>query len=112
MAARHTLAGYRSRKAANTLRRQDADLALFARFLGETGVIVGDLGTQPEAWEGVTWGLVEGFVRWQLQQGYSVGSVNVRLSTVKAYAKLALKAGTLSATEYALIRVKPRIPGK
>jgi integrase len=33
-----------------------------------------------------------------------VGSVNVRLSTVKTYAKLAMKAGTLDATEYALIR--------
>jgi hypothetical protein len=37
---------YRSRKAANTLRRHDADLALFARLLEEAGVIVGELSTQ------------------------------------------------------------------
>jgi hypothetical protein len=34
-AARHTFDDYRSRKAANTLRRQDAGLALFARYLGD-----------------------------------------------------------------------------
>jgi integrase len=46
---------------------------------------------------------VEGFVRWQLKEGYSIGSVNVRLSTVKAYAKLARKAGVISHEECALI---------
>lgn len=51
-----------------------------------------DLARDPNAWRGVTWGLVEGFVKWQLRRGYSVGSVNVRLSTVKTYCKLALKA--------------------
>jgi hypothetical protein len=81
-AARHTFDDYRSRKAANTLRRQDAGLALFARYLADVGVTVGDLSHDPEAWRGITWGLVESFVKWQLHQGYSVGSVNVRLSTV------------------------------
>ena len=37
-------------------------------------------------------------------QGDAVGSINVRLSTVKTYAKLATKAGVLSAEELAMIR--------
>lgn len=104
-AARFAFADYRSRKAQNTLIRQDGDLALFAEYLAEVGVpLTGNLAADPEAWTGITWGLVEGFTRWQLQQGFAVSSVNVRLSTVKAYAKLAVKAGTLDKTEYAMVR--------
>ena len=58
----------------------------------------------PAAWQGVTWGLVEGFVKWLLNQGYSLASVNNRLSAVKVYVRLAAKAGLLSPTEQALIR--------
>ncbi|MCB8943994.1 MAG: tyrosine-type recombinase/integrase [Ardenticatenaceae bacterium] len=58
----------------------------------------------PAAWQGVTWGLVEGFVKWLLNQGYRVTSVNNRLSAVKVYARLAVKAGVIPSTEQALIR--------
>ena len=95
---------YRERKATNTIRRQDADLAKFAEYLRSTGVEVGDLANEPEAWQGVTWGLAAGFMRWQLTQGYAVSSANVRLSTVKTYAKLAFKAGAIDAETYALIK--------
>jgi integrase len=104
IAARSVFMDYQSRKAKNTLRRQANDLALFADFLRVTGLQVGDFVSDPETWRGMTWGLVEGFARWQLQEGYAVPSVNVRLATVKSYARLALKAGALTATEYALIR--------
>ncbi len=103
-AARATFKEYRSRKARNTIKRQDADLALFAKYLGSAGLPVGNFATDPRAWQGMTWGLVAGFVRWQLSEGYAVGSINVRLSTVKTYAKLALAAGTLDNSEYAMIR--------
>lgn len=103
-AQRHVFDDYRQRKAANTLRRQDADLALFVKFLEGVGVKAGDLAQNPEAWRGITWGLVESFVKWQLQEGYSVGSVNVRLSTVRTYAGLAMKAGMLNVEQEALIR--------
>jgi len=46
-------------------------------------------------WAEVSQGLVSGFLRWQLKKGYSVGSVNVRLSTVQTYTRLAAKAGHL-----------------
>lgn len=58
----------------------------------------------PAAWQGVTWGLVEGFVKWLLKRGYSVATINNRLSAVKVYVRLAAKAGVISPTEHALIR--------
>jgi integrase len=103
-ASRATFEDYRTRKAPNTIRRQDADLLLFADYLKSAGVPVGDFATDPAAWLGITWGLVEGFVKWQLLNGYAVDSVNVRLSTIKTYAQLALRAGALPVSEYAMIR--------
>ena len=49
-------------------------------------------------------GFVKGFRNWMVAQGDAVGSINVRLSTVKAYAKLAYKAGALDHSEFAMIR--------
>lgn len=106
-AARSTFADYRSRKAENTLRSQDAALEQFSEYLAEaagrapTGKA---LATTPEAWSGITWGLVDGFVKQLLLHGYAVGTVNVRLSVVKTYAKLAAKAGSIPTRELALIR--------
>jgi integrase len=108
VAASSAFADYRSRRADNTIRHQDADLATFAEYLAQaTG---GDAPTgealagDPQAWHGITWGLVDGFTKWLLVEGYAVGTVNLKLSTVKTYAKLAAKAGILSAQELALIR--------
>jgi integrase len=103
-AARHRFSDYRSRRAVETIRRQDADLALFAEFLYAAGVQVGELNHDPFTWRGITWGLVEGFSKWQLKEGYAVSTVNVRLSTVKTYARLAFQAGVINPEEYALIR--------
>lgn len=49
-AARHIFADYRSRKAANTIRRQDADLTLFAQFLAQVGVRELQILNYPEVW--------------------------------------------------------------
>lgn len=111
-AARRVFSSYRERLADETRRRHDADLACFASYLAAMGVIShGDitssisLASDPSSWAGVTWGLVAGFVAWQSSEGYAIGSINVRLSTIKAYTKLAAKAGALAADEYAQIRL-------
>lgn len=105
-AAKHAFADYISRKAKSTVKAQGSDLALFAEFLAAVGVSVdgGRLQEDPAAWKGVTWGLVAGFVKWQLQAGHAVGSINRKLSTVKVYAKLASQAGAISAQERMLIQ--------
>ncbi|NLF76831.1 MAG: site-specific integrase, partial [Chloroflexi bacterium] len=103
-AAQHVFEDYRSRKSDNTLHRHRADLARFAVFLAQAGLVAGDLLGDPAAWEGITWGIVEAFRNWMTQQGDAVNSINARLSTVKTYAKLAAKAGVISDQEHALIR--------
>ena len=105
--ARSAFANYRSRKAKNTIARQENDLALFAIFLQVAGVQPGQLNTDPDAWRGITSGLVEAFAKWMLAEGYSMGSINLRLSTVKTYIRLAFEAGMIEATEHALIRTVP-----
>lgn len=104
VAAQSVFHDYRERRAANTLRRQDADLALFETFLKSVRMSATNLNSDPLEWSSITWGLVTAFVNWMLQNGYAVGSVNVRLSTVKMYAKLAFKAGAMDTTQFALIQ--------
>jgi len=95
-AAAAVFENHRLRRSDNTNRAQAAALATFARFLSEAGVggVTADtLLNDPQSWRGVTWGVVEAFRGWLLQQGYAVATVNLNLSSVKVYAKLAARAG-------------------
>lgn len=98
---------YLSQKSANTLKRHARDLELFAEYLLDLGIMPehgADFQTNPQAWRGVTWGIVEGFIAWQLNEGYAVTSVNARLSTVKVYAQMAVKSGAIAQEEGMLIQ--------
>jgi len=53
----------------------------------------------------VSWGLIKGYVRWLLTEGYAIRSVNVRLSTVKVYAGLAHTVGVLDQEAYSRIQL-------
>ena len=103
-AAKHAFAEYQSRKSDNTLTAQRQALDSFAAFLGKAGVQTGDLYHDPQAWRGVTWGLVKAFINSMLQAGYSVATVNQRLSAVKVYAQLAATAGMIGPEALALIK--------
>ena len=98
-AARHTFGDYQSRLSQNTRRTQRAALASFAAFLADAGLHVDPeaLHTDPEAWRGVSWGLVEAFRAWALASGAAVSTVNLRLTVIRTYVKLAARAGTVSA---------------
>lgn len=102
-ARRRVFAVYQERRAEETLRQQQRNLTLFRQWLAEVATDPGDLFAGPEAWPGLTWGLVADFVRWQLNQGYAVSTVNARLATIKRYAALALQAGSLAADQFAMI---------
>lgn len=105
VAASHTLEDYHERLAEETLRRQRFDLQVFADFLFDTtGLVYGDFYTDLSAWTHITFGLIETFKRWMLQKGYALGSVNIRLATIKAYCRLAYTANYLSVKEYTAIR--------
>ena len=98
---------YLSEKSANTIKRHARDLELFAEYLLDINLELeggADFKTNPLPWRGVTWGIVEGFAQWLLREGYAVSTVNARLSTVRAYAQLAVKAGTIDRQEGLLIQ--------
>lgn len=110
-AADHIFAEHWELLARTTRRRHVGDLSLFARYLAALQVIdpaqedamSAALPYQSSAWRNVTWGLVKGFARWMLDEGYATSSVNVRLATVKRYAKLAHQAGAITEQEAQLI---------
>ncbi len=98
---------YLSEKSVNTIKRQARDLELFAEYLIDAHIPLengADFQTNPDAWRGVTWGIVEGFAQWLLYEGYAVSSVNARLSTVRVYAQMAVKTGTVDRQEGLLIQ--------
>lgn len=97
---------YRGLKSASTIRRQDGDLLALQTFLVEHGNAVNDLqlATDLQSWCGITVEMVEAFLQSLFQQGYALSSINLRLSTIKTYAKLALQAGVLDRATVALIR--------
>ncbi len=105
-AARTAASDYRTRKSDNTLAAHDTDLTTFGEYLAHVGVNAAGpvLSTNPASWQGMTWGLVKGFVAWMLGEGYAIGSINRKLSTVKVYAKLASQAGAINTEDLALIR--------
>jgi integrase len=78
-----------------TIRRQKTDLLTFARFLASIGTSAGNFYHDLNAWQGIGAGLIETFIEWQKLQGYSIGTINVRLATIKAYCHLAYDVGIL-----------------
>ena len=105
VAAQYLFQKYRETKSENTLKRHRYDLRLFSDYLLAVGVVPHKrpFATEPDAWAGMTWGLIEGFVAWQIREGFSIASTNARLSTVKSYAALAVKAGSIDRQEGTLI---------
>jgi integrase len=106
--ANHVFRDYLERLSHESLRRVEADLALFARFLAEVQAIpsreevrVGaELLYHPHRWQHISWGLVKAFVAWMLKAGYAIDTVNIRLTTIKTFARLAMQAGTIAEDDY------------
>jgi len=86
---------YQDRRPENTQRSQRAALKIFAEFMRSCGLSSPDLYSDPVSWMGVTWGLVQAFQQWLLQQGYSMKTINDRVSTVKVYMALANQVGVI-----------------
>lgn len=86
---------YQERRPENTQRAQRAALKVFTGFLNTLGLGVDDLYSEPFAWSGITWGLVQAFQQWQIRKGYAMKTVNDRISTIKVYMTLANQAGII-----------------
>jgi integrase len=69
---------------------------VFDQFMRMCGLMAAsNLYEDPAAWAGITWGLVQAFQRWLLQNGYSVKTINDRVSVVKVYMTMANQAGVI-----------------
>ncbi|MGB1251760.1 MAG: tyrosine-type recombinase/integrase [Candidatus Promineifilaceae bacterium] len=93
---------YNRLKSDATLRTYRAGLRVFAEFLNGhigTEIDADALQTNPQAWRNISFGLIDAFKQWMLRNGYSVSSINNRLSAVRVYAKLAASAGTIGRIE-------------
>ncbi len=98
---------YRSTKSAETTRRQLADLNLFAEFIRQHAPVTltgQDFYDNLAAWSAISGGLIESYKFWMVNRGYNVRSINVRLSTVRTYARLAFQAGYLDDVKYLRIQ--------
>jgi integrase len=106
VASRDTFKNYQDGCTKNTLHRQKSDLAVFARYLTEGGEprTAKELYTTADAWRGMSHGIIQGFLKWQGKQHYAIGSINVRLATVKTYCTLAAKAKAITEGKLKLIQ--------
>ena len=103
VACENIFSNYIMRKAANTQIRHKKELRNFSSFLTEIGYN-NDGMTSPPEWSGMTFGLIEGYQRFMLKNGYSVNSTNQTIYIIKAYAGLAGKAGYIPFDEMARIK--------
>ncbi|GAC1407584.1 MAG: hypothetical protein NVS4B11_32130 [Ktedonobacteraceae bacterium] len=94
----------------NTLRRHYYDLRCLCDFLFQkrrVRLTPQELALSAESWRGMTYGLVADFRAWVLQQGFSIGTINNRLATVRQYCRLAgpppKGAGVLTDKEFTAI---------
>src|SRR5229473_2662252 len=100
-------ADYQQMKAKNTQLRQQHDLQLFSTYLAQMQITrtADDLYTDAQAWQGMNAGLLEGFKAWMLKEGYAIGSINIRLATIRKYCELAHVSGVISAQELAMLKL-------
>ena len=94
---------YRQEISQRTIDNQRQSLALFERYLGDKGMAAAGLADGSAWWGQVTHGLVKGYRQWMLKQGYSLGSVNVRLGHIRTYARVAFEAGLIGDDEHGRI---------
>lgn len=104
---------YNSRKAKNTLITHRTGLKRFAEFLASAGIADPDdidskaerLQHDPHEWRDITHDLIFGFREWMKIQGDAIKTLNVRLSCVKTYAKLAFIADMIDEKEHLKINL-------
>lgn len=106
-ASKFTFQDYKSRKAKRTIARQDAELERFELFLYNQGhaADVGNLRDDPLSWQYITYGFVMAFVEWAKQEGYALSTINLHISTIKTYAKLAVRAGAMTVEQFVPIQL-------
>lgn len=111
-------AHYRATCRPNTLKRHDYDLRSFSSFLASFGIwrTVEALSSTPDAWRGMTYGILAAFRRALEEKGEAVGTIKGRIATIHQYCKLAgpppQGAGVLTTEELLAIQSVKGYAGK
>jgi integrase len=109
---------YHQELAENTRLRQMNDLTSYCTYLKAMGIMrsAEEMYSTPNAWKGTSYGLLAGYIEWALLEGYSIGTINVRLATLRKYCILAGPqpegAGVLDKETLLLIQTVRGIAGK
>src|SRR6266536_2309145 len=92
-----TFAEYHAEQTDNTRAAQLDALKCFSTYLAQAGIRrqAEDLYQDAEAWRGMSAGMLKGFRKWLLEQGFAIGTLNHRLSIIRQYCRLAHEAGTI-----------------
>src|SRR5579859_5366616 len=93
-----TFAEYHAEQTDNTRAAQKDALKCFSTYLAQASIEreTEDLYHDAQAWRGMSAGLLKGFRKWLLEQGFAIGTLNQRLSILHQYCRLAHAAGTIS----------------
>ena len=88
---------YHQSTTTNTRRQQRRTLEAFSSYLASAGIprSADDLYYDPEAWRGMSYGILRGFVTRSLHLGYSVGTINAWLTRSQRDARSRLSARSL-----------------
>ncbi len=91
-------AEYHAEQTDNTRAAQRDALKCFSTYLEQAGIkrLAEDLYQDAEAWRGMSAGLLKGFRKWLLEQGFAIGTLNHRLSIIRQYCRLAHTAGVVA----------------
>lgn len=99
-----TLEDYQKGLTLNTLTRQTDDVLSFQSFLWqEKHIRCTTLFSDLAGWRGVGVGLLSEFRTWLENQGLAMGTISIRLSTIRQYCRLAHKAGYIPVEDLAMI---------
>lgn len=112
----HLMRG-KQKKSPETQRRYEYDLKHFQDFLRTVIQSSGmdlqlDLLNDKESWRGMTADLLRAYQEYMLQDGYAIGTINVRIYTVRAFCRMATQAKIINEEEFSQIclveNIKPR----
>ncbi len=108
MASNYLLSEFKARRAQSTIQTYENAVNTWCDFLHKTGITEhGNFWEDLNAWEGVSWGILEAFKAWMLQKGMSISTIEVKISALRSLIRLAHKAGIIPVEDFAqLMQVK------
>ncbi len=108
MASNYLLSEFKARRAQSTVETYKNAVNTWCHFLYEIGIDDhGNFWEDLNAWEGVSWGILEAFKAWMLKEGMSISTIEVKISALRSLIRLAHKAGIIPVEDFAqLMQVK------